>query len=156
MKLNDYLGQVSIDRLRRLYFAPGLRVEYDVAKMITYIDGETVTDEEMHRHMTKHSDPTKSQTDARTRVTEELHGVLAELDEVKKLEVQHESRGPLGGLSSQLAAWIELDGELHPVLVNVYCDDRVKDKLVADAEAKVAESEERARIRKLVLGEEES
>jgi hypothetical protein len=129
----------------------------DEPTMITWYDGAPTTDEEESKMV----QPNAAQIAARDEVAAEIHDRLDRLDGLKRrshrvvrLEDPRESRGPLGGLSSRIAVWLEDDdGTLHAVVVNVYCDDNVRASLVADIEAQRAEQEENDRIRSVVLGQ---
>lgn len=45
-------------------------------------------------------------------------------DDVKKVSIIHNRRGPMGGVSSQIELLVhDAEGELNRVIINVYCDE---------------------------------
>lgn len=79
-------------------------------------------------------------------------GVLSKaLDARKKVTVVNtdiDSTGPLGGVSSRIELFIEIDGALVPVAVNIYADtlidERVKTKIEDQIAARVVEEDTQA------------
>lgn len=94
------------------------------------------------------------QSEVRHLVAAFLEVELAEgfQDRIRHLEVTPDSKGPLGGMSSQVKFWYETGSELHAVIVNVYCDDRTLAHLTAELEDRLHKQEEANRLRQLLDG----
>lgn len=60
---------------------------------------------------------------------------------------EEEHLGPMGGISSQVYYVFEADGELHGVIVNVYCDSRTNNSVdrMLQEEAEKIESAKRVK-----------
>lgn len=64
-----------------------------------------------------------------------------------KAWVEHDDVGPLGGVKSQVTLALEIDSEIFAVSVNVYCDDKITDKLKRRLEEESAKKAEKETLR---------
>lgn len=75
-------------------------------------------------------DRTKKVREETRRLTADvIPDALGSVFDQVKTWVRHDHVGPLGGISSQVIAAVEVDGHVVPITVAVYSDDRIADLL---------------------------
>lgn len=81
-------------------------------------------------------------------IAEELQGLVN--SKSKKVQVRTWVRfnreGPMGGVSAQVTAAVDIDGTVYPVTINVYCDDNI----ARHVEAMVEQDRENDRLREML------
>lgn len=130
------------------------REERDAARAGSWMNDTFIPDELMEdTHMASNEKRDKIRHD----LVQFLHDAMDgdEMNIVRMDEPKLDRTGPMGGVSSQLSFWVEDGEDIHPVTVNVYCDDNIEQSLLAEIRLERREQERRRQVRAEVLGEEE-
>lgn len=75
--------------------------------------------------MTTPAVSTRRHERARRRISKVLSAALNVAPKVKVVKVVKDNSGPLGGVSTQIIAFVEIDGHFVPVAINVYSDSNI-------------------------------
>lgn len=91
---------------------------------------------------------------ARSTAAEMVHTALdndngwGNIEVAKLWTPEHNVVGPMGGYSSRVKLFLNLDGEIAPVIINVYSDRKIKDALVEQLQVDAQDAKLRKMIRK--------
>lgn len=105
-------------------------------------DGTTITGKELYEMQQQHDSRVTFEDELfagiKQAVGQEIWDFLNSSDRYKRVTVDYENVGPMGGKSVKISAWVENSNGMVPIVMNLYCDhvvyERMKDDLLAAQE----------------------
>lgn len=85
--------------------------------------------------------------EARHTLGDYIHEALDGSDDIKRVWFDYNREGPMGGISTQIAGYIELeDGSIAPFAINVYSDHNIERAMQAKLDEEERQRELRERL----------